>query len=184
MKSLATIQKMAKAGKILSRLVFILCLIAFGFGAALLILFAQAGQTTLPDGSNFAALLRMEGNVTLEVLYAYFTVILLFSAGEAVIAKFAEHYFKRELTDGTPFTQGGADEMKRLGILTICISIGTQCVAAIILSLVLGDQRTQTTAASSWSNAGQLFYGIAFLIVSAILRYGAEMCEGKQLRKA
>ena len=74
--------------------------------------------------------------------------------------------------------------MKRLGILTICISIGTQCVAAIILSLVLGDQRTQNTAASSWINAGQLFYGIAFLIVSAILRYGAEMCEGRQLRKA
>ena len=68
MKSLATIQKMAKAGKILSRLVFILCLIAFGFGAALLILFAQAGQTTLPDGISFAALLRMEGNVTLEEL--------------------------------------------------------------------------------------------------------------------
>ena len=67
-----------------------------------------------------------------------------------------------------PFTQGGADELKRLGILTICISIGTQCVAAIILSLVLGDQRTQNTAASSWINAGQLFYGIAFLIVSVI----------------
>ena len=181
MKSLATIQKMARTGKVLSKLVFILSLIAFGFGAALLILFAQAGQTTLPDGINFAALLRMESNVTMEGLYAYFTVVLLFSAGEAVIAKFAEHYFKRELTDGTPFTQSGADELKRLGILTICISIGTQCVAAIILSLVLGEQGT---AASSWSNAGQLFYGIAFLITSVIFRYGAELCEGRQLHKA
>ena len=40
-------------------------------------------------------------------------------AGEAVLAKFAEHYFKRELTDGTPFNLGGAKELMRLGILTI-----------------------------------------------------------------
>ena len=184
MKSLTTIQKLAKLGKILSTLIFVLSVFFFCFNTFQLVVFSIKGSAVLSNGAGLGGFTSTESSMTLKAGYGTLAIFLIVRAGDAVLAKFAEHYFKRELTDGTPFTQGGADELKRLGILTICISIGTQCVAAIILSLVLEDQRTQSTAASSWSNAGQLFYGIAFLIVSVIFRYGAEMCEGRQLRKA
>ncbi len=40
-----------------------------------------------------------------------------------MIAKFAEHYFKGELLDGTPFNMERAKELTRLGIITIGVSI-------------------------------------------------------------
>lgn len=61
---------------------------------------------------------------------------MILCAGEAVLAKFAEHYFKRELVDGTPFDLGGAKELRRLGILAICIPIGTQMLAEIIYAVM------------------------------------------------
>ena len=47
-----------------------------------------------------------------------------------MIAKFAEHYFKGELLDGTPFNMERAKELTRLGIITIGVSIVTEVVAA------------------------------------------------------
>lgn len=53
-----------------------------------------------------------------------------------MLAKFAEHYFKRELADGTPFDLGGAKELMRLGILAICIPIGMQMIAEIVYAVM------------------------------------------------
>lgn len=61
---------------------------------------------------------------------------MILCAGEAVLAKFAEHYFKRELADGTPFDLGGAKELMRLGILAICIPIGMQMIAEIVYAVM------------------------------------------------
>lgn len=47
-----------------------------------------------------------------------------------MIAKFAEHYFKGELLDSTPFNMERAKELTRLGIITIGVSIVTEVVAA------------------------------------------------------
>lgn len=40
-----------------------------------------------------------------------------------MIAKFAEHYFKGELLDGTPFNMEIVKELPRLGIITIGVTI-------------------------------------------------------------
>ena len=42
---------------------------------------------------------------------------LIVCAGQAVLAKFAETYFKNKLQAGTPFTFGGAKELLRLGVM-------------------------------------------------------------------
>lgn len=57
---------------------------------------------------------------------------MIVCAGEAVVAKFAEIYFKNELQAETPFTIGGAKELQRLGILVIAVSVF--CNAAGVLA--------------------------------------------------
>ena len=99
-------------------------------------------------------------------------------AGEAVLAKFAEHYFKRELTDGTPFNLGGAKELMRLGILTICIPLGTQIIAEIVYAVM--EQTMQGVTPLQLDNTGSVTLGIMFIVMSLICRYGAELCEGKE----
>ena len=72
----------------------------------------------------------------ISTAYAAMAAGMILCAGEAVLAKFAEHYFKRELADGTPFDLGGAKELMRLGILAICIPIGMQMIAEIVYAVM------------------------------------------------
>lgn len=102
----------------------------------------------------------------------YMVVAIILCSGEAVIAKFAEHYFKGELLDGTPFNMERSKELTRLGIITIGVSIVTEAVAAIvyeIMSFIFVN--TDSLEIGNWGSVG---IGITFIIVSLICRYGAE----------
>ena len=132
MKTLNVIQKLSKIGKVLSKIMFIFCIIGF-CGCIVGILSMALGAPTLKIGGvTLKSILNTEADVTVDTVYAAMATGMILCAGEAVLAKFAEHYFKRELADGTPFNLGGAREMQRLGILTICLPIGTQIVAEIV----------------------------------------------------
>ena len=117
MKTLNIIQKLSKIGKVLSKIMFIFCII--GFCGCIVGIFSMAlGAETLKFGGvTLESILNTEAEVTIGTVYAAMAAGMILCAGEAVLAKFAEHYFKRELADGTPFTFAGAKEMQRLGIL-------------------------------------------------------------------
>ena len=132
MKTLNAIQKLSKIGKVLSKIMFIFCVIGF-CGCIIGILSMALGAPTLKIGGvTLENILNTEAEVTVSTVYAAMAAGMILCTGEAVLAKFAERYFKHELTDGTPFTLAGAKEMQRLGILTICLPIGTQIVAEIV----------------------------------------------------
>ena len=84
----------------------------------------------------------------------------------------------REFTDGTPFTLGGAKELMRLGILTICIPLGTQIIAEIVYAVM--EQTMQGVTPLQLDNTGSVTLGIMFIVMSLICRYGAELHEGKE----
>lgn len=117
MKTLNIIQKLSKIGKVLSKIMFIFCII--GFCGCIVGIFSMAlGAETLKFGGvTLESILNTEAEVTIGTVYAAMAAGMILCAGEAVLAKFAEYYFKRELADGTPFTFAGAKEMQRLGIL-------------------------------------------------------------------
>lgn len=117
MKTLNIIQKLSKIGKVLCKIMFIFCII--GFCGCIVGIFSMAlGAETLKFGGvTLESILNTEAEVTIGTVYAAMAAGMILCAGEAVLAKFAEHYFKRELADGTPFTFAGAKEMQRLGIL-------------------------------------------------------------------
>ena len=105
MKTLNNIQKLSKIGKVLSWLVFVFCIIGF-CGCIVGILSMALGAPTLKIGGvTLKSILSIEAGVTTGTAYAAMAAGMILCAGEAVLAKFAEHYFKRELADGTPKAQ-------------------------------------------------------------------------------
>lgn len=173
METLKTIQKLSKIGKVLSKIMFIFCIVEF-CGCIVGILSMVLGAATLKFGGvTLESILNTEAEVTVGTVYAAMAVGTILCAGEAVLAKFAEHYFKRELADGTPFSIDGAKEMQRLGILTICIPIGTQIVAEIVHAVM--EQIMKDIEPLQLSNSGSVALGVMFLVMSLICKYGAVM---------
>ena len=175
MKTLNIIQKLFRIGKVLSKIMFIFCIIGF-CGCIVGILSMALGAPTLKIGGvTLENILNTKAEVTIGTVYAAMAAGMILCAGEAVLAKFAEHYFKRELADGTPFTLAGAKEMQRLGILTICLPIGTQIVAEIVYAVI--EQTMQGVAPLRLDSAGSVALGVMFIVMSLICRYVADMYE-------
>ena len=181
MKTLKTIQTLSKIGKILSKIIFIFSLIG-GIGCAVGILtLALIPEGIKFDGMTIHALIETKAEASMGTMYAAMAVSMVLCAGEAVLSKIAETYFRNELAAGTPFTLAGAKELFRLGICTICIPLGTQLLASVIgaiLALALGD--VSSLSIDSYSS-GSFGMGISFLIMSLFCRHGAELTEnGKE----
>ena len=139
METLKIIQSLARLGKILSKIAFILSLVGvFGCVAGLLSL--AFGSGTLLQIGNVAlhSLIPVSSGFNLKAIAGALSGWLIICTGEAALSRFALLYFTRELTDGTPFTQRGAKELLRLGILTIAIPIGCTVAAAIVHGIVMG----------------------------------------------
>jgi len=172
MNTLKTVQVLSKTGKVLSKIVFIFCIIGFCGCIAGILSMALGVQTLKLGGITLKGILQAE-NISEKGVYAAMAAGMIFCAGEAVLAKFAEHYFRRELYDGTPFTSGGAGEMMRLGILAVCIPIGIQIIVSIIYAA--SGQAVQGTI--DFGSSGSVALGIMFIVMSVICRYGAEQCK-------
>ena len=173
MKTLNTIQTISKVGKILSRIVFICCLVG-GIGCIAGII----GLALIPDGFKLGgvtihSIIESSAEVTAGTCYAAMAVGLVLCAGEAVLSRFAVNYFKNELAAGTPFTLAGAKEMIRLGILAICIPAGTSIVAAIVYAVM--RQIFGNVAELDLGNYVSIGLGIMFIVTGLICRYGAEV---------
>jgi len=95
-KTLNNIQKLSKIGKVLSRIVFIFCIIGFCGCIVGILSMALGAPTVKIGGITLESMLSIETGVTPGTVYAAMAAGMILCAGEAVLAKFAEHYFKRE----------------------------------------------------------------------------------------
>ena len=175
MKTLQTIQKLSKIGKVLCKIVFVFCIVGFCFCAVGIASLALGAETIKIGSITLESLLETEAELTMGTLYTSIIVAMILCSGKAVLAKFAEYYFKGEIEDGTPFNQERAGELKQLGILTICIPIGTQIVAEMVyaaLSYIWGN-----TVPLELDNSGSVTLGIMFIVMSLICKYGAEKLD-------
>ena len=176
-KTLGTIQKLANVGRILSKIVFIFSLIgAIGCAAGILSVkllpeSIQLGKTTIQGLVD----LGDELNPNAAIFAMVPTAILC--AGEAVLAKIAERYFKRELADGTPFTFDGAKALMRLGVCAIVIPFAASVLVALAMTLMsefmLGVIEPET------GEVGTIGLGIMMIVASLLCRHGAELSAGQ-----
>lgn len=178
MKSLKTIQTLSKLGKVLSKISYIFCMIGAIGCAVGLVSLPFADQVIFKiSGVSIHGLIVNHAGMDLTGLYPAMTGAMILCIGQTVLAKYAEIYFRNELTATTPFTVDGAKELLRLGILTICIPLGCRIVAEIVSSIMAGFLNCDDLL--KIENADSVILGVMFIIMSVLCRYGAELEMGK-----
>lgn len=180
MKSLKTLQTLSKVGKILSKIMFVFSLIGVGGCVAGLLSIMFGNGTMIKIGDvTLHGILENTNNYNFNSISATLAAVLIICAGEAVLAKFAEIYFRNELAAGTPFTRNGANELLRLGILTIAIQVGCTALAEITQGIIAGFMNVEIISQTErmFDNESSIVLGIMFIIGSVLCRYGAETVE-------
>lgn len=175
--TLKTIQTLAKVGKILSKIIFVCCIVGFCGCIVGIVSLAIGAETFKLGGVTVHSMIENKAGMNLPTLYASMAVGLLFCAAEAVLCKFAETYFNHELADGNPFTLRGAKELMRLGILTIAIPLGAVIVCSI--GVAVADNIYPGIDKLSIGEFGSVGLGVMMIVLSLFCRYGAELNEGK-----
>lgn len=177
MKTLKTIQVLAKIGRIMSKILFILCIVGFCCCIVGIVSFALGLESFKIGDVTIKGIIEKEAGLSMPAFYAAMAVGIVCFAAEAVLCKFSEIYFRNELADGTPFTLRGAQELKRLGILVVVLSLCAGTVCAIGLAIAsrvypeIGEQPPESI--------GSVGIGIMMIIASLLCRYGTELREGK-----
>ncbi|MBQ5521261.1 MAG: hypothetical protein IIT86_00380 [Oscillospiraceae bacterium] len=177
MKTLITIQTLAKIGKAFSKIIYVCCIVGFCGCIVGIVSLAIGAETFKLGGVSVHSMIENKAGMNLPTLYASMAVGLLFCASEAVLCKFAEIYFKNELADGNPFTLRGAKELMRLGILTVAIPLGTVIICSIGVSIA--DNVYPGIDKLSIGEFSSVGLGIMMIVLSLFCRYGAELNEGK-----
>lgn len=166
MNTLEIIQKLSKLGKILSKIMYIACIVGFILCGVSMISILLGIETFKLGGVSIHGIIETKMNT--DVLMGYIVVGMIICIGKAIVAKYAFNYFKGELEDGTPFNIERSKELKRLGIITICIPIMSQIICEIVLKVF------NISSNIPLDNNGSVSLGIMFIVMSIILLYGAE----------
>ena len=173
MKTLNTIQTISKIAKVISKIIFICSIVGLCLCIASIISLAIGTEGLKLAGVTIQGILQDKGNISDGTLYASLARATVYCIGTIVLTKLSELYFKNELEAGTPFTFDGAKEMLRLGIFSICITIGQEIIASIVYS-VLAKSLTDVAPLPETEASGGVAIGIALIIISLICKYGAE----------
>lgn len=177
-KTLETIQMIFKIAKILATIAFVFSIVGAVF--CLLGFFSTTAVLALPfsvGDVNIHGLIEENSGMATGAIYSALSVGLITCIGQIVISYFAKTYFKHELDAGTPFTFAGAKEMLRLGILSMAIPVACMFLCGIvhgILSVTFG-----AIGELEMDEAFSVTMGLMFLVMSFILKHGAEIREEK-----
>ena len=177
-KYLKIIQVVSKIGKVLSTIVFVCCIIgAVGCLIGILSISLMPNSLVI-SGMQFSEFLQKNAGINVGTVYASIIGAIIVCAGNAVISKMAQNYFKHELEAGTPFTDDGAKEMFKLAIFNISISLGSAVIIAIVSAIMKNNFADYVKP--DFSNASSIGMGLVFLLVSLLCHYGAELNKKTQ----
>lgn len=176
MKTLQTIQKtfhifavLVKIARIFSIVGAVLC----GVGAFLVALGQTQWQAFRLLGEEIVVI--PVGMAVNQVLTELLTGVIMLST-EAVLLYFAGQYLKTEQAEGTPFTENGAQMLKKLGIRCIYMPIVAIVIASVVM-VCLGAEELGDVG-----NLPSVAMGITMILASLVFRYGAELEEQNRQR--
>ena len=175
MKSLQTIQKTFRVFQVLTKIAFVCSIVGASVcavGALCAVTWYTGGTVFSLFGEPVTIFASGEGlDRTLAVLL--YDLILLVT--DAILLAFAGRYFKTEQAEGTPFTENGANLIRKLGIRCIWMPI-VAIVMASVITVCLGVEQS-----GDISNLPGVVTGIVLILASLIFRYGAELQEQNRL---
>ena len=177
MKTLQIIQTVSRIAGIVCKVISVFCSVGFCLCIVGIVSMAVGAPAMQFGGVTFESMMQHNTEMSTGSLYAAMAAGAVVCAGECVLTKFAAHYLTRELKDGTPFTSGGARELLRLGILSLCIPVGTQVIAQII-ETVFTKVMTDVEPLEL-DMGGSVIVGALLIVLALVCRYGAEMTAQK-----
>ncbi len=173
MKTLDTIQTLSKTGKVLSKIVYICCIVGLcGCGVGIVALLIGA-ETLKLGGVTLHGILETEAGVSTGTVWAAIAAGMILCIGEFFVSRMAYRYFENELNAGTPFTMDGAKELLHLGISVIWIPIVTAVLAQIAHGVI--DQFMENVEKLNLDGFDSVMLGVMLIIASVLCKYGAEI---------
>lgn len=170
--TLNTVQKFFKAGKILTIIGFVCGIV----GASGCILGAILLKVAGIDSEITGLVMSTEG-MNFETAFVSCIAGFIICAGVIAATHFGRKYFTNELEAGTPFTFEGAQEIRRLGIITIAVPLGTEILASIVYEIMAAVM--EGVGERMVSSDAPVVLGIVLIGLSFVFKYGAELREGK-----
>ena len=175
MKTLQTIQKLSRLGRILSKIVFVFSIVGLLFCVAGIVCLALLPESVEIDGLSIHSLIEKEADISVGTCYAGLAMGIVFCLGEAVLAKMGARYFTNELAAGTPFTFPGAKELQRLGICAVAVPVASHLAARIVFEIL--QHVLQDVEDISAGGEFSLGLGLMLIVTGLLCRYGAEVAE-------
>ena len=183
-KNYKILQTIAKIGKILSKVAFVFSIIGIcGCFVGLLSNVLGSGKVFKIGGVTIYGLLAEFDAYNVKSISATLVAWLIVCIGQAVLAKYAELYFRNALMAGTPFTQVGARELRRLGILTMVIPTGCAVVAEVVQGILTGFMNISVDGwmEFNFDNESSVVVGVMLIVASFLCGYGAELLDYKKV---
>ena len=175
MKSLQTIQKTFRVFQILIKIAFVFSIV----GASLCAVGALCALAWYTGGQVFSLfgepVTIFAIGVGMNQMLAVMLSDLVLLSAEAILLAFAGQYLKTEQAEGTPFTENGANLLKKLGIRCIYLPIVSVVIASVI-TVCLDAER-----GGEFNNLPSVSIGIILILASLIFRYGAELEAGNHI---
>ena len=169
MKSLQTIQKTFRVFQVLTKIAFVCSVV----GASVCAVGALCAVTWYTGGTVFSLfgepVTIFASGEGLDRMLAVLLSDLILLVTDAILLAFAGRYFKTEQAEGTPFTENGANLIRKLGIRCIWMSI-VAIVMASVITVCLGVEQS-----GDISNLPSVVTGIVLILASLIFRYGADL---------
>ncbi len=169
MKSLQTIQKTFRVFQILTKIALVFSIVGVSLcavGVLCSIVRYSGGQVFSLFGEPIPF---FTGREDMNQVMAVLLSDLVYLTTDAILLTFAGRYFKTEQTEGTPFTENGANLIMRLGIRCIYMPIVSVMIASVIVACLGAEQGGDV------SNLPSVVTGIVLILASLIFRYGAEL---------
>lgn len=175
MNNKKALQIITKMGKILSKLVFIFSIVCVCMCVAGLISSMFKSDRIFKIGNvTIHGLLPIFDGYNEKSINIILTAYLIIFSGKAVVSKFAERYFHNTLIAETPFTQSGAIELRKLGIITIVIPTSCVILAEILQEIMIKfmNLSAEIQIDLNFGNETSVILGIMFIVGSFLC--GAE----------
>ena len=166
-KTVKVFKELSLAAMILSFLMGLLLLAAIG-------IWYGSNESGVLDKAVFGFVKLADYSESVALIWCDFVLVIT----DGILFAYVHRYLKHELADGTPFTERGATEIKKLGIRIIILPI----VAASICGIICGCYKVAPP--ENISNETSIVFGIALIIISMVFLYGAEISRREDIGNA
>mgnify|MGYP004678779827 FL=1 len=163
MESLKRVQKIAKVFQILTIIAFVSTLVGFG----ILVISSIAVGVWGDNEQIMKMMLDMGVSYDKQVALCTCICAAIGCAFGAVMLYYTKMYFEDVLKVGTPFDKGLCNELKKLGIIYMILSV----VSAIVVAIVSAGMKVGVDF-----NTDSLFtVGLVFFVIAFVFDYGADI---------